>query len=65
MGRRITDEERIEQFFRTAKVDACAVQREKINLIMRVRFPDLAPAKRGRPRKPKAKPPIAAQEVGA
>ena len=41
----------------------CIVQRDKIALVMRVRFPDLAPAKRGRPKTPKGKPPITAQEA--
>ena len=62
MSRRISVEEHIEQFFRTAKLDACSVQREKIELIMRIRFPETAPAKRGRPRTPKPKPPITPDE---
>ncbi len=55
MAQRVSPEEHIEQFFRTQKGDACAVQRDKIDLIMRVRFPDLAPVKRGRKKKTKEK----------
>ncbi len=56
MPQRVSSEEHIEQFFRTNKADACAIQRDKIDLIMRVRFPDLAPVKRGRKAKAKKAP---------
>ncbi len=56
MAQRVSPEEHIEHFFRSSKQDACAVQRDKIDLIMRVRFPDLAPVKRGRKAKAKRAP---------
>lgn len=65
MARKITDNERVETFFISESQANCVLMRDKIDLVMRTRFQDLAPAKRGRPRKAKGKPPIVAPEVGA
>jgi hypothetical protein len=61
MAHRITPEQHIEEFFRTAPLEQCAIQRDRIELILRVRGGIPAPAKRGRPRK-KAEGPITTKD---
>lgn len=54
--KRLTDEERIETYFRTCTTEQAIRQRDRVDLILRCREIGVAPAKRGRPSKPKAKP---------
>ena len=61
MGKRITPEEHIEGYFIRESQAKCIAARERIDLQMRTRFPDMAPAKRGRKRKEKGKPPMMAK----
>lgn len=65
MGKRISDEERIEQFFIRNTQATCVLMRDRVDLQMRTRFPDLAPAKRGRKPRVKNKPPISADPLAA
>ncbi len=62
MARRLSDEEQIEAIFNRLPQAQCLLMRERIDLQLRTRFTEMAPAKRGRPKTPKPKPPIA-QEV--
>ncbi len=61
--KRLTDEERIDAYFFHESQEKCERAMERAILVMRARFSVLAPAKLGRPRKVKAKPPIAATEA--
>lgn len=65
MPRRVTAEEHIEGYFTRESQPKCIAQRERIDLMMRVRFPELQDPKRGRPRKKKGKPQITPQEISA
>lgn len=64
MPKRVTPEEHIEGFFTRESQPKCIAQRERIDLMMRVRFPELQDPKRGRPRKRKGKPPITTEDTG-
>ncbi len=55
MARRLSDEEQIEVIFNRLPQAQCVVMRERIDLQLRTRFSDLAPAKRGRKAKQKPK----------
>lgn len=59
MARKITPAEHIENFFRTCTTEEALTQRDRIELILRVREIGGVPAKRGRPRSKRAKGPLA------
>ncbi len=64
MAKRITPGEHVVNFFMLSSFDDCETARDRINLIMRVRFPDkAAPPKRGR--KPSKKPGPLATEAAS
>jgi len=59
MAHKITPAEHIENFFRTCSTEEALIQRDRIELILRVREIGEVPKKRGRPRTKKAKGPLA------
>ena len=64
MARKLTDAERIEQYFTSAGAGEAGVMLSKIQLILRVRGIIEKPAKRGRKAAVKAAPPISGSTSG-
>lgn len=71
MARKLTDDERIENYFTNCKPDEALRQLDRIGLVLRTRdfkhaLPAVAaPRKRGRPERERSKPPIATGAGGA
>lgn len=58
MAKRVSPEEHIEQFFLTSSLEQCAIQRDRIDLIIRIRGGEPSKPKRGRKPATKNAPPI-------